>query len=95
MNLRKNLSTVQLLMLGTLVSLFWVGGAQAAPVYRGKFALPYAVHWGQAVLPAGEYRLRFEDVQTRVFVVIEEAKGHQAVALVSAMTVDQTRGGSA
>jgi len=94
MNRRSRLSTVQLLMLGLLMALLWVGVAQAAPVYQGKFALPYSVRWGQAVLPAGEYLLRFEDVRTHVFVVIQEAKSHQDVALVAAMTVGETRGGS-
>lgn len=94
MNRRRKLSTVQLLMLGLLMAPLWVGVAQAAPVYQGKFALPYAVRWGQAVLPAGEYLLRFVDVRTRVFVVIQEAKSHQDVALVAAMTVGETRGGS-
>jgi hypothetical protein len=68
MNLKKNLSTFQLLALGLLVSFLWAGVANAAPLYRGRFSLPYEVRWGQAVLPAGEYLLRFEDVQTRVFV---------------------------
>jgi hypothetical protein len=94
MNLRRSLSTVRLLTLGLLVALLWVSMAQAAPVYQGEFALPYAVRWGQTVLPAGVYRLRFEDVGRRVFVVIEEVKRHQDVALVPAMTVGETRGGS-
>jgi hypothetical protein len=51
MNLRRSLSTVRLLTLGLLIALLGVGPAQAAPVYQGKFALPYAVRWGQAVLP--------------------------------------------
>jgi len=94
MNLRRSLSTVRLLTVGLLIAPLWVGVAQAAPVYQGKFVLPYAVRWGQAVLPAGEYRLRFEDVGRRVFVVIEELKSHQNVALVPAMTVGETRRGS-
>jgi|SRR5262245_29344920 len=94
MNFRRSLSTARLLTLGLLIALLWVGPAQAASVYQGKFALPYAVRWGQAVLPAGEYRLGFEDVGRRLFVVIEEVKSHQDVALVPAMTVGETRGGS-
>jgi hypothetical protein len=95
MKFRRNLSTVQLLTLGLLLALLSVGVAQAAPVYQGKFALPYAVRWGQAVLPAGEYRIRFEDIGRRVFVVIQEAESHKDVALVPALTVGETRSGSA
>src|SRR5215472_6466775 len=94
MKFKRNLATVQRLTLGLLIALLWVGVAQAAPVYQGKFALPYAVYWGQAVLPAGEYRLRFQDVGRHVFVVIEDAESHQEVALVPAMMVGESRGRS-
>jgi hypothetical protein len=67
MNLKKNLSTVQLVTLGLLVSFLWTSVANAAPLYRGRFSLPYEVRWVHTVLPAGEYQLRFEDVQMRVF----------------------------
>ena len=70
----KGLSTVQLLTLGLVITLLCASVAQAAPLYRGKFTLPYAVRWGQAVLPAGEYQLKFRDVQTSVFVVLQDAK---------------------
>ena len=62
MKLKKGLSPVQRLTLGLLISLLCASVAQAAPLYRGKFKLPYAVRWGQAVLPAGEYQLKFRDV---------------------------------
>ena len=95
MNPNKSTSTVRLLRLFLLVSLTWVGVAQAAPLYRGKFSLPYAVRWGQAVLPAGDYQLRFEDVQTRVFVVIQDVKRHEDIAFIPAMTVGEAQGKSA
>jgi hypothetical protein len=94
MNLKKSFSTLQLLTLGLLASLLWVGMAQAAPLYRGKFTLPYAVRWGNAVLPAGEYRLRFADLGTRVFAVIQDEKSRRDVAFVPAMTVGEAQGGS-
>jgi len=95
MNLKKKLSTVQLLALGLLVSFLWAGVANAAPLYRGRLSLPYEVHWGQAVLPAGEYLLRFVDVQTRVFVVIRDAKSGKDVAYLAAVTNGQAKGRSA
>src|SRR6266403_2393651 len=84
-----------LLTLGILVSFFWAGMAKAAPVYRGQFSLPYEVRWGQAVLPAGEYLLKFEDVTTRVFVVIQDAKSGKNVAYLAPMTTSEGQGTSA
>ena len=36
------------------------GAVYAQPTFVGKFTLPYEVHWGQAVLPAGEYSIRMD-----------------------------------
>ena len=95
MNLKKNPSTLQLLTLGLLISLLCASVAQAAPLYGGKFTLPYAVRWGQHVLPAGEYQLRFRDVQTSVFVVIQDAKSGKDVAYLMPVTKSEARGTSA
>jgi hypothetical protein len=95
MNLKKNLSTFQLLTLGLLVSFLWAGVANAAPLYRGRFSLPYEVRWGEAVLPAGEYLLRFEDVQSRVFVVIQDATSGKDVAYLAPKTKSEAQGKSA
>jgi hypothetical protein len=95
MNLKKKLSTVQLLALGLVVSFLWASAAIAAPRYRGRFSLPYEVHWGHAVLPAGEYLLRFEDLQTRVFVVIQDAKSGKEVAYLAPKTKSEALGKSA
>ena len=94
MKLKKGLSTVQLLTLGLLITLL-CASAKAAPLYRGKFTLPYAVRWGQAVLPAGEYQLRFQDVQARVFVVIQDAKSGKEVAYLAPVTNSEIQGTSA
>jgi len=95
MSLKKNFSTVQLLALGLLVSFLWASVANAAPRYRGRFTLPYEVRWGQAVLPAGEYLLRFEDLQTRVFLVIQDAKSGKEVAYLAPKTKSEAQGKSA
>ena len=47
------------------------------------------------MLPAGDYQLRFEDVQTRLFVVIQDVKRHEDVAFIPAMTVGEGQGTSA
>jgi hypothetical protein len=95
MNLKKNLSTVQLLMLGLLISLLWAGVANAAPLYRGRFTLPYEVRWGQAVLPAGDYLLGFQDIGTRVFVLIRDAKSGNNIAFLAPSGSSDAKGTSA
>jgi hypothetical protein len=95
MNPKKSLSTIQLLTLGLLVSFLWAGLANAAPLYRGRFTLQYEVRWGQAVLPAGDYLLRFVDVQTRVFVVIQDANNGKDVAYLAPVTKTEAKGTSA
>ena len=95
MRLMKGLSSVQRLTLGLLISLLCASVAQAAPLYRGKFTLPYPVRWGQAVLPAGEYQLKFRDVQTSVFVVLQDAKSGKDVAYLLPVTNSDAQGTSA
>ena len=95
MKLKKGLSTVQRLTLGLLISLLCASVAQAAPLYRGKFTLPYPVRWGQKVLPAGEYQLKFRDVQARVFVVLQDAKSGKDVAYLLPVTNSDAQGTSA
>jgi len=95
MKLKKGLSTVQLLMLALLISLLCVSAAHAAPLYRGKFTLPYPVRWGQKLLPAGEYQLKFRDVQTSVFVVLQDAKSGKDVAYLLPVTNSDAQGTSA
>jgi len=95
MNPKKSLSMIQLLTLGLLVCFLWAGVANAAPIYRGKFTLSSAVRWGQTVINAGEYRLRFQDVGARTFAVIQDAKSGKDVAMLPAKSVGEAQGGSA
>jgi hypothetical protein len=95
MNPKKSISMIQLLTLGLLVCFLWAGVANAAPLYRGRFTLPYEVRWGQAVLPAGDYLLRFEDVSTRVLVVIKDATSGKDVAMLATLAISDAKGRSA
>ena len=92
---KKSFLMIQLLTLGLLVCFLGAGVANAAPLYRGRFTLPYEVRWGQAVLPAGDYLLRFEDVSTRVFVVIKDAKNGKDVAMLATLAISDAKGRSA
>jgi hypothetical protein len=93
--LPKGLSTVQLLTLGLLIAFLCDSVVRAAPLYRVKFTLPYATRWGHAVLPAGEYRIRFQDVQAHVFMVLEDAKSGKDVAYLTPVTNSHAQGTSA
>ena len=95
MKLKKSLSNVHLMTLGLLITLLCASVAQAAPICRGKFTLPYAIRCGQAVLPAGEYELKFRDGQARVFVVIQDAKSGKDVAYLTPVTNSDAHGASA
>ena len=47
------------LVVGILIATCaFAAAASAQPSFAGKFTLPYEVHWGQAVLPAGNYSIR-------------------------------------
>jgi hypothetical protein len=49
------------LLLGVVIATFVLtAAANAQPSFAGKFTLPYAVRWGQAVLPAGDYVIRMD-----------------------------------
>lgn len=41
-----------------LATFAFVAAANAQPSFAGKFTLPFEVHWGQGVLPAGNYSIR-------------------------------------
>ena len=47
------------LVLGILCAIStFAAAAYAQPSFAGKFTLPYEVHWGQSVPPAGDYTIR-------------------------------------
>jgi hypothetical protein len=49
------------LLLGVVIATFvFTAAANAQPSFVGKFTLAHEVHWGQAVLPAGDYFIRME-----------------------------------
>ena len=61
-------------------------GAQGSdPNFRGKFSLPYEVHWGQVVLPAGEYTVVRDEV-SRPQVMYIRTHGAMYMILAGATT---------
>ncbi len=91
MNSKKNFSAIGLLTLGLLAALLCAGVANAAPPYQGKFTLPNDVRWGKAMLPAGDYLLRVEYVNSATFATIQEAKSRKIVAIVLSSISDDNK----
>jgi hypothetical protein len=60
--------------------------ASQAPVSGGKFALPYAVKWHEATLPAGEYSFR---LQSSALPAIIEVRGPNGTQMIMATAIDR------
>src|SRR5215468_11000312 len=57
------------------------GTANAQSDFQGKFTLPYAARWGQAVLEPGDYLLTFDHHSTGgTLLVIRDAMSRRPVA---------------
>ena len=54
-----------------------------AQAVQGKFNLPHTVRWGQAVIPAGEYRYTLDPGAEPAVVIIYDAKTGRRVAFVT------------
>jgi len=57
--------------------------ARAQSDLQGKFTLQHETHWGQAVLPAGDYVLAFTHDNMPPMLVIRDAKSRLIVAYES------------
>jgi len=78
-----------------LCAAFLTAAAFAAPIYRGSFTLPYQAQWGEATLPSGDYAIRFQDIGSRVFIVVKERRTGRGVALLAAKSTADATGSSA
>ena len=76
-----------------LVAACFNAGFASAQAFQGKFTLPFTARWGQAVLPAGEYWLKLDDVRgTNMLQVYRENRG---VALILAQAQNKADSGPA
>jgi len=91
MNSKKNFRAIGLLTLGLLAVLLFVGQANAAPPFEGKFTLPNEVRWGKAVLPAGNYCLRVSYFNTTTMVTIQEADSMKTVAFLPSLIAEDNK----
>ena len=74
-------------LIGTCV---FAVAANAQPTFVGKFTLPYEVHWGQAVLAAGQYSIRMYSVAGPAMVT--SADGRRTVYTQSPTIADSDKG---
>jgi hypothetical protein len=86
-------STSLKLLLGLLMAtVVFTAAANAQPIFVGKFTLAYEVHWGQAVLPAGQYSIRMDSVAGPAKIM--RASGNWTVYTQSPITADSEKGGA-
>jgi hypothetical protein len=80
----QGLTATKWLVVAFLASFFFAGAAQAQgqlPAFAGKFTLPYEVHWGNSVLPPGDYSLTIKSKGTPMIALVRTADG-EAVTYV-------------
>jgi hypothetical protein len=66
MNINRHLRFCGLFALA-LLAISTVPTAASAQVFRGKFTLPFAAHWGGLALPAGEYSFTADSLTASSF----------------------------
>jgi hypothetical protein len=95
-NIRKHLLKA-VVVASALLATCLFGGSANAQSFKGKFTLPSETHWGQAVLPAGDYQLRFtQNSFGTEMLVIQNAKSRRIVAFEPVnIREDSTKGESA
>jgi hypothetical protein len=69
--------TMKLIAAALVATCLFAGAANAGPLFKGKVTLPSEVHWGKAVLPAGEYWLTLTSPSLPGIVTIQAANGSQ------------------
>jgi len=86
MSLWKVLTLVKVMVVAAVIDAS-VARTASAQVLKGSFTLPYEVHWGRAVLPAGTYLITIDSVRGPALVTTTDGRG---LCLVSPALVDST-----
>ncbi len=68
------------------------GAANAQPTFTGKFTLPYEVHWGQTVLPAGDYSITMDRLDSAA--LVRSASGKARFITAFPTSGDSLKGGA-
>lgn len=95
LNITRSATGWTLFAAALLASALFAGSANAQSSLKGKFTLQHETRWGQAVLPAGNYLISFDNHMSNMLVV-RDAKTRHAVAYEPINNVqDSTEGESA
>jgi hypothetical protein len=86
----EHLSRVRLLVIAVLVTCAFATAANAQSSFTGKFTLPYEVHWGTVVLPAGDYSITLESLSAPA--LVWSASGEIKMFTVPPITADSQKG---
>ncbi len=78
-NITRNATRLTLFAAALLATILFAGSANAQSPFKGKFTLQHETRWGQAVLPAGDYILTFDNHLSNMLIV-RDAKSLHAVA---------------
>ena len=83
-------ATMLLVVFATLMSV--TGASAQTGVFSGNFTLSHPVHWGQAMLPAGQYSIRFSSIHSPA--VIRSMDGKIAAFVFTVRSADSEKGPS-
>ena len=85
-----NRSQVRMFVIVMLATCAFAAAANAQSSFTGRFTLPYEVHWGAAVLPAGEYTITMDTFHT--VTLVQSASNNQSFYTRMPMIDDSTKG---
>src|SRR6266700_4026407 len=93
MRTNQRVAGIKMLLATLVMSLLCVGTVQAQfPVYRGKFTLPYQVHWGMSVLEPGDYTITIQSTGIPIIALISKADGTGGTRVVTGVRDQPTNG---
>jgi hypothetical protein len=78
--LKAHLKFVNYIALLALALCFSAGFGKAQNAYEGKFTLPFEAHWGEAVLPAGDYTISMRSA-TEQYLLFVRGEGKTAMIM--------------
>lgn len=71
---------MKLMVVGLLAACALAISTSAEPTFSGKFTLPFDVHWGGTLLPAGNYSITMERFESAALVRSANGKSHFVAA---------------
>ena len=92
LNISRNATRLTLFAAVLLATALFAGSANAQSPFKGKFTLQHETRWGQAVLPAGQYLLTFDNHISNMLVV-RDAESLEMVAYEPANVRQDSTGG--